>query len=120
MRLAPLVVAALVFALYVTCPRMTAMIATQAKLTRINPALVIALGCILSIPLFLALLYALNHWGAAAAVLLAAVFDAAAALLLGELDLKAGLELAIITLFVYAGIRAAPKIVDALLYLAQH
>jgi len=91
------------------------MIASQSKVSGINPVAVIILGSILGIPLFLVLLYVLNTWGVGAAVILAAVFDLGAAALLGELDLKAGLELLVITAFVYAGIRLAPRIVGMLL-----
>ncbi len=113
----PLLVASLAFALYVTCPRMTAMIASQAKLSKINPVAVIVIGCLLGIPFFLILLYVLNCWGVAAAVVVAAVFDLGAAVLLGELDLKLGIELVVITAFVYIGIRAAPKIADFIMAL---
>ena len=106
--------AALAFALYVTCPRMTAMIYAQARQAKVDPVVTIALGCLISIPLFLVIFYALAKWGPGAAVALAAAFDALAAVLLGELDLKAGIELAVITAFVYAGIRLAPRIASAI------
>ena len=98
----------LAFALYITCPRMTAMIATQAKLTGINPFLVILTGSLLGVPMFYLLYLILKHIGVGAAVIAAALLDAGAALLMGGLDLKAGIELAIITVFVYIGIRVAP------------
>lgn len=118
-ELVRLLVASLAFALYVTCPRMTAMIASQARVARIDPVAVIVLGCLLGIPFFVALLYTLKYVGLEAAILVAAAFDVGAAVLLGELDLKLGLELAVITVFVYVGIRAAPMIADALLRLVS-
>jgi len=72
-------IAALAFALYITCPRMTAMIATQAKLTGINPLLTIAVGSLLGIPMFIILYYILQRFGVAAAVLAAALLDIGAA-----------------------------------------
>jgi len=107
-------IASLAFALYVTCPRMTAMINTQSKISGIKPMLVIALGCVLGIPLFVALLYALQHWGVGVAVLLAAALDIGAMLLIGQVNLKAGIELGVITIFVYAGIKIAPLIAELL------
>jgi len=110
-----LIVASVAFALYVTCPRMTAMIATESKISGLNPILTVILGCILGIPLFLILLYTFQHLGVAATVLLAAIFDFGAALLLGSIDIKGGIELIIITVFVYAGIRLAPMIAELIL-----
>lgn len=107
-----LVVASVAFALYVTCPRMTAMIATQTKISGLNPYLMISLGCIIGIPLFFVLFFVLQRYGAGATVLLAAALDVGAALLLGNLNIKAGIELVVITVFVYAGIRVAPTIAD--------
>jgi len=110
----PLLVASVAFALYVTCPRMTAMISSQAKISGFNPLLVITLGCVLGIPMFLILFYAMRYLGVEVAVILAAVMDFAAALMLGKISLRAGVELAVITIFVYAGIRVAPIIAKAL------
>ena len=110
----PLIVASLAFALYVTCPRMTAMIASQAKISGLNPVLMISLGCMLGIPLFLLLFYTLQHFGVGVTVLLAAALDIGAALLMGALNLKAGIELVVITVFVYIGMRVAPLIADIL------
>ena len=45
----------------------------------------------------------------------AVVGDLAAAALIGLVDLKSGVELAIITVFVYAGIRLAPWISELIL-----
>ena len=46
---------------------------------------------------------------------MAATLDVGAALLLGNLNLKLGIELIVITIFVYVGIRVAPLIADYLL-----
>lgn len=115
MSLSILIVASVAFALYVTCPRMTAMIATQTKISGLNPYLMISLGCILGIPLFITLFYTLQRFGIGVTVLLAAALDVGAALVLGKLDLKAGIELMIITVFVYVGIRVAPLITNLLI-----
>jgi len=64
-----IIIASLAFALYVTCPRMTAMIATQSKVSGLNPTLMISLGCILGIPMFIMLFLILKHFGVEATVL---------------------------------------------------
>lgn len=114
MSLSPLIVASIAFALYVTCPRMTAMIASQAKISSLNPVLMISLGCLLGIPLFIILFYILQHFGVGATVLLAAALDVGAALLIGKLNLKVGIELGVITIFVYVGMRIAPLVAKIL------
>lgn len=90
------------------------MIATQAKLSGINPLITISIGSILGIPMFMLLYYILQHYGVGAAVLAAAALDVGAALLIGKLDLRSGLELAIITIFVYVGMRVAPLVAKLL------
>jgi len=115
MRIWALIIASIAFALYVTCPRMTAMIAAESKITGLNPVSTITLGCILGIPMFLVMYYTLIRFGVEVTVILAAAFDVAAALLVGKLNLKAGIELLIITAFVYAGIKLAPIISSSIL-----
>ena len=110
MRIWALIIASIAFALYVTCPRVTAMIVAESKITGLNPVLTIALGCILGIPMFLVMYYTLIRFGVEVTVILAALFDIGAALLIGKLSLKAGIELLIITAFVYVGIKLAPII----------
>ncbi|MCK4424448.1 hypothetical protein KAU93_02090 [Candidatus Bathyarchaeota archaeon] len=46
MSLSVLIVASVAFALYITCPRMTAMIAAETKISGLNPFLMISLGCL--------------------------------------------------------------------------
>jgi hypothetical protein len=49
------------------------------------------------------------------AIIFAAVGDLMTAVLLGIVDLKTGIELTIITVFVYVGIRLAPWISELIL-----
>ena len=90
------------------------MMASKAKVMGVNPIIMIALGSIMGIPFFILLLYALQIYGVEAAVLLAAALDVGAALLVGNLNLRAGIELAIITVFVYVGMRVAPLMAKVL------
>jgi hypothetical protein len=103
-----LLTASLAFGLYVICPRMSAMMVQQAKIRGLNLYAVIVLGALISIPLFVMLSGILVRFGMGWAIIFAAVGDFAAAALLGLIDLKSGVELAIITVFVYIGIRVAP------------
>lgn len=58
------------------------------------------------------LFYSLQHFRVETTVLSAAALDVGAALLIGKLDLKAGIELIIITISVYIGRRVAPLIAN--------
>jgi len=86
------------------------MMVQQAKIRGLNLYTVIVLGALISIPLFVMLSGILVRFGMGWAIIFAAVGDFAAATLLGLVDLKSGVELAIITVFVYIGIRVAPLI----------
>ena len=112
-----LAVASLAFALYVLCPRMTAMIAQESRIRGIDAHAVIIAGTIISIPPFILLMHVLLRFGIEWAILLAAAADVAAACLLGTLDLRTGVELAVITAFVYLGIKMAPLTASLLLRL---
>ena len=107
---AVLLTASLAFGLYVICPRMSAMMVQQAKIRDLNLYGVIVLGALISIPLFVILSGILVRFGMGWAIIFAAGGDFAAALLLGLIDPKSGVELATITVFVYVGIRVAPLI----------
>jgi len=115
LRWLPVFLSSLAFALYVLCPRMSAMLAEQAKLKGLNIHAVIVLGLLFSIPFFFLLLGILERFGMFWAVLFAAIADFAAAALLGVVELKVGVELAVITIFVYAGIKIAPLVTKLLL-----
>jgi hypothetical protein len=110
--LSVLIIASVAFALYITCPRMAAMISTETKISDLNPFLMISLGCLFGIPLFIMLFCILQHFGVETTVLSAAALDVGAALLVGKLDVKAGIELMVITVFVYVGMRVAPLIAN--------
>ena len=105
-----LLIASSAFGLYVICPRMSAMMVQQAKMKGLNLYAIIVLGALISIPLFVILSRILIRFGIGWAIIFAAVGDFAAAALLGAIDPRTGVELAIITVFVYIGIRLAPVI----------
>ena len=111
-----ILIASLAFGLYVICPRMSAMLVQQAKVKGLNINAVIVLGALISIPLFIILAEIVIKFGVTWAIIFAAIGDFAAAALLGTVDLKAGVELAIITVFVYVGIRLAPIIANLILH----
>lgn len=105
-----LLIASSAFGLYVICPRMSAMMVQQAKMKGLNLYAIIVLGALISMPLFVMLSRILIRFGTGWAIIFAAVGDLAAAVLLGAIDPRTGVELAIITVFVYLGIRLAPVI----------
>ena len=105
-----LLIASSAFGLYVICPRMSAMIVQQAKARGQNLYAIIILGALISIPLFVMLSRILIKFGIEWAIIFAAVGDLVAAALLRVIDPRTGVELAIITVFVYIGIRLAPVI----------
>ena len=105
-----LLIASSAFGLYVIYPRMSAMMVQQAKVKGLNLYAIIVLGALISIPLFVILSRILIKFGIGWAIIFAAVGDFAAAALLGAIDPRTGVELAIITVFVYIGIRLAPVI----------
>ena len=110
-----LFIASAAFALYVLCPRMTAMMLQESKVKGVDVHTIIIVGTIISIPLFIMLVHVILRLGIEWAIFIAAAADVAAAALLGTLDLKAGVELLVITAFVYAGIKLAPVISGLLL-----
>jgi len=57
------------FSLYITCPSMTAIIATKTKISGLNPLLMISSGWLFGIPLFITLFYTLQNFGIEATVL---------------------------------------------------
>jgi hypothetical protein len=88
---------------------MTGMIAAEAKISDVNPFLMICLGCILGIPLFIMLFYTLLCFGVESMILLVAMLGVGAAFLFGKLSLKAGIGPVVITIFVYVGMRVAQQ-----------
>jgi hypothetical protein len=65
-------------------------------------------------PLFIVPFYVLQHFGVEATVLSAAALDVGAALLVGKLYFKTEIELMVIMVFVYVGMRVAPLIANIL------
>jgi len=88
------------------------MIATKTRIGGLNPFLMISSGWLFGIPLFITLFFTLQNFGIEATVLSAAALDVGTALLVGKLDSKAGIELMVITVFVYVGMRVAPLITN--------
>ena len=118
MKYGMLLIASLAFGPYVICPRMSAMLHEQGKVRDLNVHAVIVLGALISIPMFAILLHILVNLGIGWAIIFAAIGDFAAAVLLGTIDAKTGVELAIITIFVYVGIKLAPVISEIIFQLS--
>lgn len=90
------------------------MMATEAKISSLNLFLIVSLGCMFGIPVFVVLFYVLRHLGVEGTVLSAAALDVGADLFIGKLNLKAGIELMVISVFMFVGVRVAPLVANLL------
>jgi hypothetical protein len=84
------------------------MIVEQAKMNCPKLHNVTLLGALISIPMSVILSRITIRLGTEWAILLATLGDVAAAALLGVIEPKMETELALVTVFLYAGIRLAP------------
>ena len=107
MFVATLLMVSLAFAFFIVCPRMAGMVYAIVKATNTNMLLVGVIGTVISLPLVLAMIFIFQRWGVLGALGFAVLTDLAAALLMGKLDFKAGVEVFIIALFLILGVRVA-------------
>ncbi|GEM_PF-617345 len=98
------------FALFVACPRLAGMCAITARVRAVNPYVVSSLGVVVSLPIVLLMTYLVMNVGAWAAILVAVLTDILAAVLMGTLSIKYAIEIAILALFVWAGVYVASKL----------
>ncbi|MBW1976118.1 MAG: hypothetical protein JRI45_11235 [Deltaproteobacteria bacterium] len=97
---------ALVF--FIICPRMAAMLHIISKYSRVSVYLTTLLGSLISAPLVLLMVAVFSKFGIWGALSFCVVTDLASVLIVKELNFRAGIETLIITLFVIAGVKAAP------------
>lgn len=102
-----LLMVSLAFAFFIVCPRMAGMTYAVVRSTNTNLVHVAVIGTVLSLPLVLAMVFIFQRWGVVGALGFAIVTDLAAALLMGKLDYKAGVEVFIIAVFLILGVRLA-------------
>jgi hypothetical protein len=97
-------------AFFIVCPRMAAIVHTVAQHSHLSLDVGALLGALLATPLMLLMVVVLDHAGVAGALAFCVATDLLSALLLRELSLRAGLETAIIALFVLLGVKLAPRL----------
>ncbi len=108
------VLASVAFALFVMCPRMAGMCAVISKMSGVNPYAVAIVGGLLSIPLIALMVFLTIKFGVSAAILVAVATDALAALATGTFNLRYGIEVALIALFVWLGVIVARSLSPAI------
>ncbi|MDD4836520.1 MAG: hypothetical protein PHU72_05410 [Dethiosulfovibrio sp.] len=109
-----LLLSSLAFGLFVVCPRMAGMmhvIAGQESLSMMKTVLV---GTAFSVPLLMLMVMVFGRFGVWGALTVCVLTDFGAALIMGSVSAKAGVETAVIALFVIMGVKVAPFISRAL------
>ncbi len=95
------------FAFFIVCPRMAGMVYAITRTSNVSIVPVAVIGTVISLPLVVAMVLIFQRWGVLGALAFAVVTDLAAALLVGKLDYKAGVEVFIIAAFLMLGVRVA-------------
>ncbi len=101
---------AVAFAFFVMCPRMAGMCAVISKVEGANPYALAVLGGLLAVPLITLMVFLTIRFGVGAAILAAVLTDVLAALATGTFKVRYGIEIAVIALFIWAGVAVAGKI----------
>ncbi|HDD35567.1 MAG TPA: hypothetical protein ENF30_02070 [Candidatus Desulfofervidus auxilii] len=102
-----LILVSIAFALFIVCPRMAGMTHVITKATQTNIVQVAVMGTIISLPLIIVMVLTFRRYGLIAALGFCILTDIGAALLMREINLKAGLETFIIAVFVIIGVKIA-------------
>ncbi|MEA3317591.1 MAG: hypothetical protein U9R54_06505 [Bacteroidota bacterium] len=98
------------FSFFIICPRMASIlhvICTNSNLPLYRIAL---LGSLIALPLILLMVWMFSKFKLTGALIYCVGTDLVAAFLLSDIGYKAGLETAIIALFVFVSVKIAPKI----------
>ncbi len=103
-------VISLSFAFFVMCPRMAGMCAVVSKIHNVNPYLVSIVGGLIAVPLITLMVYVTLRFGVVYAIALAVLTDLISALATGTFRLKYGIEIALISIFVWMGVVVAGKV----------
>jgi hypothetical protein len=107
-----LLISSIGLALFIICPRMAGMVTVIAKNVSVSLVYTAVFGSIIAIPfvVIMALIFAkLGLWGALAFCIFT---DLAAAFVMKEISVRAGIETLVIALFVILGVRVAPLITN--------
>ena len=105
-----LLIVSLAFALFIVCPRMAGMTNVITNATQTNIIYVAVIGTIMSLPLIIGMALIFKRYGLIPALGFCIVTDLAAALMMKQISLKAGLETFIIAIFLILGVKIASLI----------
>ena len=97
------IVSAFAFGFFVVCPRMAGMSHIIKSYSAAPMFLVALLGILVSVPLLFLMIFVSSKTGIWGALAVCVITDLAAALLMKEISMKAGIETFVIALFVIAG-----------------
>ena len=109
-----LAIVSLAFALFIICPRMAGMVYAIVKSTNTNIIHVALIGTALSLPFVLAMVAIFQRYGILGALGFCVLTDLGAALLVGSLDIKAGVEVVVIAASLIAGVKIASVVSSAI------
>jgi len=98
------------FAFFVMCPRMAGMCAVISKIKDTNPYAIAFFGSLIAVPLIAFMVYLTIRFGIHAAIIAAVLTDLIAAVFTGTFKIKYGIEIAVIALFIWAGVFVAGKV----------
>ncbi len=102
-----LVLVSIAFALFIVCPRMAGMAAVISRATNLSLIKIAVFGSLFSIPLTIIMVLVFRRWGLIGALSFCVLTDLGSALLMREINLKAGLETLVVALFVLLGVKVA-------------
>ncbi|MBN1140452.1 MAG: hypothetical protein JXB25_01455 [Deltaproteobacteria bacterium] len=105
-----LLIASAAMAMFIVCPRMAGMVHVISRHSQVSLVATALLGSVLSIPLVVAIVLVFAKTGLWGALTFCVLTDFAAAYVMKEMSLQAGVETLIIALFVVLGVNLAPRI----------
>ena len=108
-------ISSIALALFIICPRMAGMVCLIAKNTQVSLIYIALLGSIFSIPFVVLMVLIFAKFGLWGALSFCVLTDLAAAYIIKEISIKAGIETFVIAIFVIIGVKIAPYITNILL-----
>jgi hypothetical protein len=99
-------------ALFIICPRMAGMVYVIAKNSHAALVYTALLGSLVAVPLVIAMVLIFAKFGLWGALAFCILTDMAAALVMKEINIRAGIETLVIAVFVIIGVKAAPLITN--------
>lgn len=98
------------FSFFIICPRMAGMLHVICANSDLPIYKIALLGSLIALPLILLMVFFFSKFKLKGALIYCVGTDLLAAFLLSDIGYRAGLETAIIALFVFVSVKVAPKI----------